>query len=136
MPTKKPILKIAALLVGLISIVAGVVGLVSPDTLTNARCLYFAAPERFYAAGAIRMSMGLVTIFFAPRSRAPMILRGLGAVMCMQALSGTLLGPAHARDVLEWETAHAILLPVGAAVALVAGGFIVFAAMAGRNLDY
>lgn len=132
---EKPILKIAVLLVGFISIVVGVVGLVSPDTLTNARRVYFAAPHRFYVAGAVRMSMGLVTIVFAPRSRAPTILRALGAVMCMQALSGTLLGPAHAREVLEWETSHATLLLFGAVVALVAGAFIVFAAMTGRHGD-
>ena len=79
--------------------------------------------------------MGLVVILCAPASRAPKTLRALGAVMCMQALSATLLGPEHARAILEWETMHATLLRVGAVVALAAGVFIVFAVATGRRRE-
>ena len=61
------------------------------------RRLYFATPVALYAAGAVRVGMGLVLILCAPASRAPKILRALGAVMCMQALAATLLGPDRAR---------------------------------------
>ncbi len=48
--------------------------------------------------------------------------------MCMQGLSATLLGPEHARTVLEFETRQGpALLRAGAAVALAAGGFMAFA---------
>ena len=48
--------------------------------------------------------------------------------MCLQGLAATLMGPDHARAVMEWEAMQGTaLLRVGAAVALVAGGFIVFA---------
>ena len=57
----------------------------------------------------------------------PRILRVLGLVMALQGVSATLLGPDHARAVMEWETAQGTaLLRVGAAVALAAGLFLVY----------
>ena len=120
-------MRIAVLLVAVFTVVVGVLGVVSPDSVTAARRLYFATPVRHFTAAAVRMAMGLVVILFAPRSRAPKTLRALGAVMCMQALSATLLGPERAREILEWETAHTALLRVGALAAMAAGGFLVFA---------
>jgi hypothetical protein len=118
----------AALLVALFTIVVGIVGLVSPNSVTTARRLYFATPVGRYAAAAVRVAMGVVVILCASGSRAPKTLRALGAVMCMQALVATLLGPDRARAILEWETMQGTaLLRVGAAVALAAGCFLAFA---------
>jgi hypothetical protein len=109
-------MRIAALLVAVFTIAVGIVGVVSPDSVTMVRRQYFATPVGFYAAGALRVAMGLVVILVAPTSRAPKTLRALGAVMCMQALAATLLGPDRARAVLEWETMlGTALLRVGAA---------------------
>jgi hypothetical protein len=120
--------RIAALLVALFTIVVGIGGLISPESGTEIRRLYFATPVRLYAAAAVRVAMGLVVILSATDSRAPKILRALGALMCLQGLSATLLGPEHARTVLEWETRLGpALLRAGAAVALAAGGFMAFA---------
>jgi hypothetical protein len=121
-------MRIAALLVALFTIVVGIGGLISPESGTEVRRLYFATPVRLYVAAAVRVAMGLVVILSARASRAPKTLRALGALMCMQGLSATLLGPEHARTVLEWETRQGpALLRVGAAVALAAGGFMAFA---------
>jgi len=121
-------MRIAALLVAVFTMVVGIVGIVSPDSGTTLRRRYFATPVGLYAAGALRVAMGLVVILVAPTSRAPKTLRALGAVMCMQALAATLFGPDRARAILEWETMQGTaLLRVGAAVALAAGGFMVFA---------
>ena len=118
-------MRFAALLVAVFTIVVGIVGLISPDSVTTVRRLYFATPVGLYAAGAVRVAMGLVVILCAPASRAPKTLRALGAVMCMQGLSATFLGPDRARAVLEWETMQGTaLLRVGAAVALATGGFM------------
>jgi hypothetical protein len=118
----------AALLVALFTIVVGIVGLVSPHSVTTVRRLYFASPIRLYAAAALRVAMGLVLILVAPTSRAPKTLRALGAVVCMQGIAATLFGPDRARAILEWETMQGTaLLRVGAAVALATGGFIAFA---------
>ena len=123
----------AALLVALFTIVVGIVGLVSPDSVTTVRRLYFATPVGLYAAAAVRVAMGLVVILCAPASRAPKTLRALGAVMCMQGLAAALFGPDRARAILEWEAMQGTaLLRVGAAVALATGGFVAFA-VSGRR---
>jgi len=120
--------RFAAFLVALFAIVVGIVGLVSPDSVMTVRRLYFSTSVGLYAAGAVRMAMGLVVILSAPTSRAPKTLRALGAVMCMQGLAATLFGPDRARAILEWEAMQgAALLRVGAAVALATGGFVAFA---------
>jgi hypothetical protein len=121
-------MRTAALAVALFTVMIGIGGLISPESGTEIRRLYFATPVRLYAAGAVRVAMGLVVILAAAASRAPKSLRVLGALMCMQGLAATLMGPAHARAVLEWEaTQGTALLRVGAAVALAAGLFLAFA---------
>ena len=121
-------MRIAALLVAVFTIAVGVVGLVSPEGGTTLRRQYFATSLGIYAAGILRLAMGLVVILAAPTSRAPRTLRSIGTLMCMQALSMTILGPERARAVLEWETIEGTaLLRVGAAVALAAGTFMAFA---------
>jgi len=123
----------AALLVAIFTIVIGVVGIVSPDSLTTVRRQYFATPVGLYTAGAVRVAMGLVLILCAPTSRAPKILRALGGIMCVQGLAPQLFGHDRARAILEWETMHTALLRAGAVVALATGGFVAFAVTAGRR---
>jgi hypothetical protein len=121
-------MKFAALAVALATVVVGIVGFVSPDSITTVRRLYFATPARLYVAAVVRLAMGLVVLLSAKASRAPNALRVLGALMCMQALTATVLGPDRAQTVLEWETMRGTsILRVGAAVAVAAGGFIAFA---------
>jgi hypothetical protein len=121
-------MRIAAFLVAVFTICVGIVGIVSPEYGTMARRGYFATPITLYAAVGLRMVMGLVVILAAPGSRAPNTMRALGAVMCLQALTATVLGPDHARAVMEWETKQGpALLRLGAGVALAAGVFMVLA---------
>ena len=123
----------AALLVALFTVAVGVVGLISPASVTAARRLYFATPTALYTAAAVRVAMGLVVILGVKGSRAPNTLRLLGTLMCMQGFSAALLGPQHARTVLEWETMRPALLRAGALVALACGVFMVFALTTGRR---
>jgi len=127
-------MRIAALLVALFTVVVGVVGLVSPTSLTAVRRQYFETRTGLYTAAAVRLAMGVVVLLGATASRAPKTLRLLGALMCIQGLSATILGPEHARMVLEWETTHPALLRAGAIVALASGLFMMFAVTTGRRL--
>jgi hypothetical protein len=121
-------MRIAALLVALLTIVIGVGGIISPDSVMPLRRLHYATPGRFYVAGTVRLAMGLVLILAAASSRWPRTLRALGAVMCLQALTATLLGPERARAIMEWEAMQGTaLLRSGAVVALAAGAFVAFA---------
>ena len=116
------------LLVALFFILGGVLGIVSPDSVTTVRRLYFSTPAGLYGAAAIRVAMGLVVILFAPRSRAPRTLRTLGAVICAQGLAATALGLDRAQAILEWEAMqNTALLRAGAVVAVATGGFLAFA---------
>jgi hypothetical protein len=127
-------MRIAALLVALFTVALGVGGLISPETVTGIRRMYFATPARLYTAGAIRIAMGLVVIFSAGASRAPRTLRALGFVMSLQGLAATVIGADHARAIMEWETMQGTaLLRAGAAVALAAGAFVVFALTGNRT---
>jgi hypothetical protein len=120
-------MRIAAFVVALSVVVVGIVGIVSPDSGMMVRRQYFATPVGLYSAGAVRVAMGLVLILAARISRAPGILRALGAVMCAQGLTATLLGLDRAQAILEWEAMHPVLLRAGAIVALVSGAFMAFA---------
>src|SRR6185503_3826951 len=97
-------------------------------SVTTVRRQYFATPVGLYAAGAVRVAMGLVVILCAPASRAPKTLRALGAVVCMQGLAASLFGPERARAILEWETMQGTaVLRAGAAVAIAGWSFVAFA---------
>src|SRR5262245_50977638 len=127
-------MKTAALLVALFTVVVGVVGLVSPEYGTMIRRQYFASPATLYPAVALRMVMGLIVILAARSSRSPKIMYTLGAVMCLQALTATVLGADHARAVMEWETMQgAAALRAGAALALISGCFMMFAVTGGAG---
>ena len=120
-------MRIAALLVALFVVVVGIVGIASPDSVTTVRRQYFATPVGLYTAGAVRVAMGLVLILVARVSRAPKILRTLGALMCAQGVAAALLGLDRAQAILEWEVMHPVLLRAGAMVALASGGFVALA---------
>jgi len=127
-------MRIAALPVALLSIVVGIVGIASPDGGMMLRRLYFATPGLFYAAAVVRSAMGLGLILAASSSRWPRMLRALGAVVCLQGLSATILGLDRARTIMEWEgTQGSALLRAGATVALVSGCFIVLAVKEARS---
>jgi len=121
-------MRITALLLSLFIIVVSLVGIVATDSAMTIRRLYFATPSRFYAAGAVRIAMGLVLILAASISRWPRTLRALGAVMCLQAIAANLFGLERARAIMEWEAMQGTaLLRAGAVMALASGVFVAFA---------
>ena len=121
-------MRITALLLALFIIVVSLVCIVATDNAMTIRRLYFATPSRFYAAGAVRIAMGLVLILAASISRWPRTLRALGAVMCLQAITAYLFGLERARAIMEWEAMQGTaLLRAGAVVALASGVFVAFA---------
>jgi hypothetical protein len=129
-------MRIAALLVALFSIVVGIVGIISPEYGSMIRRQYFSSPVTLYPAVALRLVMGLVVILAAGASRAPKVMLTMGGLMCLQAVTATILGPDRARAVMEWETMQGTaILRVGAAVALAAGVFMAFALTGSRPAD-
>jgi hypothetical protein len=121
-------MRIAALLLALFIVVTSLVGIVATDSAMTVRRMYYATPGRFYAAGAVRIMMGLVLIVTASRARWPRTLRALGAVMCLQAITANILGIERARAIMEWEVMQGnAILRAGAVVALASGLFVAYA---------
>ncbi len=115
----------AALLVALVSVLIGIAGLVSPDSLMNVRRMYVDSTIGLHVAGAVRLAMGVALILFAPASRAPNTLRVIGGAMCLQGIVPQFYTVDRARELLEWEAMlGATVLRIGAAIALGTGAFI------------
>ena len=122
-----------ALIVALFIIVAGMVGIVAPGSLLTVG-RYVVTPAGLYAIAVLRVGIGLVLMLVAPISRAPRILRALGAVVIVAGLMTPLFGVERARAIVDWEaTQGTALLRIGAGLALALGGFIAFAVSAGRR---
>jgi hypothetical protein len=120
----------AALVVALFTIIVGVVGIVSPDSLTLARRHLLDRPGVvLYVAAPIRVAMGLVLVVFASRSRMPRVLRVLGVVMALQGIVPEFIGIDRERMILEQEVMFGnAVLRAGAVVAFASGCFIAFVA--------
>ena len=116
-----------ALLVAMFIALVGVIGVFAPDRLV-AIGRYVATPAGLYAIAAVRVAVAVVLIMVAPRSRAPRLLRTVGAVVLLAGLMTPLFGVERTRAVLEWEsTQGTALIRGGALLALVLGGFLAFA---------
>ena len=122
-----------ALLVATFIVLVGITGVLAPDRLF-AIGRYVVTPGGLYAIAVVRVAVGIVLIMVAPLSRAPRVLRVLGAVVLLAGLMTPLFGVERARAILEWESAQgSALIRAGAAVALLLGGFLAFAVSPARR---
>ena len=120
-------MRTAALLVALFAIVAGVVGLVAPESLLRlGRSV--TTPLGLAAIGTVRILIGLVLMGAAPNSRMPKALRVLGAVVAVAGLATPLIGVDRTLAILDWEAAQgANFIRAVASLVVTIGGFIAFA---------
>ena len=122
---------IAALAIGLLIVVQGIVGLAVPDIFVGI-VRTFQAPPVLYFAALIRFAFGVVLFVAAPRSRAPIVLRVLGLLISLGGLLTPFIGVSFARVVLDWW-ADPVIVRVWAAAALCLGVLIVYATMPARR---
>ncbi len=115
-----------ALVVAGVVVVLGVAGVVIPD-IVIATGRHLVSPSGLYAAAAFRVGVGLVLILAARESRAPGILRAIGAVVIVAGVATPLFGVEAARARLDWEAAHVGFLRVEGAAIVGLGGLIVSA---------
>jgi len=101
----------------------GVAGVVIPD-LVIAIGRHLVSPSGLYAAAAFRIGVGLVLILAARDSRAPGILRAIGAAVFVVGVATPFVGVEAARARLDWEAAHMAFLRVEGAAFVVLGGLI------------
>jgi len=105
----------------------GALGLVSPWRLLSVD-RYFQTPARLYLAAGVRVVMGAAFFLAAPDSRAPEVLRILGAVVIVAGVITLFLGFERCRGLIDWWSAHrsAFVRPF-AAFALVVGVLLTYA---------
>ena len=120
-----------ALIVAGVVVVLGVAGAVIPETVI-ATGRYLVSPSGLYAAAAFRVGVGLVMILAARESRAPGILRAIGAVVVITGVATPFFGVETARARLDWEAAHVTILRVEGAAFVCLGGLLVSALLPDR----
>jgi len=86
-------------------VAAGVAGVVAPDTILSLRSLA-ATQGALLVFAALRVTIGVVLVMVAPRSRAPRMLQAAGAVLLLAGLATPLFGVERTRAVLAWEAAQ------------------------------
>ena len=119
-------MKSLALVVAGVVAFLGVAGVVFPD-IVIATGRHIVSPIALYVAGAFRVGVGLVLILAARESRAPGILRAIGAVVLVAGVATPLFGVEAARARLDWEAAHVGFLRIEGAAFVFLGGLIVSA---------
>ena len=121
---------LALVVAGAIAIL-GVAAVVIPEFVI-ATGRHMVSPFGLYVAGAFRAGVGLVIILAARESRAPGILRAIGAVVLAAGVATPLVGVEAARARLEWEAAHVGLFRIEGAAFVFFAGLIVSALRSGR----
>ena len=125
-------MRLLALLIALLIMVAGLAGILAPDRLLALR-QYVVTPVGLWVITALRVGIGLVLIQVARISRAPRTLRALGAVVIVAGLATPFFGVERSRAVLDWAaTQGRALMLVEGCVALALGVFLAFAVTARR----
>jgi hypothetical protein len=127
------LIRLLAMVVGGVVVVLGVAGAVIPETVI-ATGRHLVSPSGLYAAAAFRAVVGLVLILAARESRAPGILRAIGAVVLVGAVASPFFGVEAARARLDWEAAHIPFFRVEGVAFVCLGGFIVSALRRGRPI--
>lgn len=125
-------MKFLTILIGVFVVVVGLIGVTAPSALLRAAD-YVTTPIGLYAAAVLRIGIGILLILVAPTTRAPKLIRVFGAIAVAAGVMTALVGVDRARAILAWETARGpTLIRLSAVLALVFGGFIVFAVTRGR----
>ena len=119
-------MRFLALVVSGVVVVLGVAAVVFPDTVI-ATGRYLVSPSGLYAAAAFRVGVGLVLISAARESRAPSVLRAIGAVVLVAGVATLFYGVGAARARLDWEAAHVGFFRIEGAAFVCLGSLIISA---------
>ncbi|OGL29919.1 MAG: hypothetical protein A3G44_08385 [Candidatus Rokubacteria bacterium RIFCSPLOWO2_12_FULL_73_47] len=116
-----------ALVLSLLVAALGALGVVAPARLVGV-VRRLESPGGLYAAAALRVVLGVALVLTAPTSRAPEVVRLLGAVIVVAGLVTPLVGVARFRRLREWWSARGpIFMRVWAGFALVLGLWLAYA---------
>lgn len=94
-------MKLLVLIIGVLITGIGVLGIAAPSVpLQIAHSLL--TPMTLYIVAAIRVCVGLLFVWVAPSSRAPLLLRALGVLIVVAGLITPFFGIERSLAVLTW----------------------------------
>jgi len=118
---------IAALVIGLALAAQGIFGIVDPDAFVRLLRVV-QTPPVIYGAALVRVLFGVVLFRVAPASRAPIVLRVLGALIVAGGLITPFLGVRIGHAILDsWTAGGPGVVRFWAGFSLALGLFIVYA---------
>ena len=125
--------KLLAMAMGLIIASIGVFGVAAPSALLEfGRSLQ--TPGALYVVAAVRIIFGALLLWVAPVSRAPKILRILGALIVIVGMLTPFIGAERSGAMLDWwSTQGPLFTQAWMCVAVVFGLFIVYAVTTPRR---
>jgi hypothetical protein len=124
---------LAAILVGVFFAAQGILGIAGPDVfLSLLRVVQ--TPPVLYLTAVIRFAFGVVLLYAAPGSRAPVALRVLGILILIGSVLAPFFGARLGHALLDWWSAGGpSRVRAWAALSLALGVFIIFAVARGRG---
>ena len=126
-------MKAAAVTVGVLIAVVGLIGLASPGWLLGTASSLI-SPAALYAVAAIRLLFGIVLLAAARKSLAPIFLRILGALILVNGIVTLFLGVDRAHSLVDWASTQSPgIVRLFAGLALVIGVFVAYAVVGGRK---
>jgi hypothetical protein len=119
--------------IGLLITAVGILGIAAPSVpLQVAQSLL--TLEALYVVAAIRVGVGLLFVWVAPGSRAPVALRILGVLIVIAGAVTPFIGLERWSAILAWwSTQGSTFMRVSMGMAVVLGLFIAYAVAPGRR---
>jgi hypothetical protein len=118
---------LVALVISLFIAALGALGVASPARLLSV-VRSFQTPAGLYLAAVLRVVLGMALFLAAPVSRAPELIRVLGAVVFVAGLITPLFGLKRFRRLLDWWSARgSAFIRAWATVTLAVGLLLAYA---------
>lgn len=120
-------MKPLALILSACVAIVGAIGLIRPEALIGI-ARHFQTPAGLYAAAGLRILLGIALLLAAPTSRAPGVIRVLGAFVLVAGFVTPFVGPERARAIVDWWSAQGgVVMRAWAGFALAIGCFLLWA---------
>ena len=117
---------------GIIVILAGLLGLVAPNVLLSMGRSVI-TPAGIYIIAALRIGVGILFIYTARTSRMPRTVRVLGLAVVLAGIATPVFGMDRSLAVLGWWSGQsAFMLRAPALIMVGIGAFVVYVAGDGR----
>lgn len=124
---------LAAILVGVFFAAQGILGIASPDLFLRLLRV-IQTPPVLYLAAVIRFAFGIVLLYAAPASRAPLALRVLGILIVIGSVLAPFFGARLGHALLDWWSAGgSARVRTSALLLLALGVFVIYAAARHRG---